>query len=205
MAGQQLDRRAGRISWRGADTGGSGLARYQLQRQVGHGQWRDVSLQGIRATSFRFRLPDRPDVRFRVRAIDGDGNRSAWRVGATIDGRLVQSQRASLTGPWRALVKHAASGGTSRYAIRKGARATFRFTGRSIAIVAPTGPGRGKARIIIDGKRVAVIDLGRGRHSQRRLVWATTWSTSGRHTLRIQVLGTHGRPRVDLDAFLVMR
>ena len=89
--------------------------------------------------------------------------------------------------------------------LSKGARATFRFSGRSVAIVAPTGPGRGKARIILDGKRVAVIDLRGDDHSQRRLVWVRTWSTAGRHTLRVQSLGTHGRPRVDLDAFLVLR
>ena len=57
----------------------------------------------------------------------------------------------------------------------------------------------------MDGKPVAVVDLRRGGHSQRQLVWVKARSTSGRHTVRIQALGTHGRPRVDLDAFLVMR
>lgn len=205
VTGQRLDRRAGRISWHGADTGGSGLARYQLQRRRGDGTWRTVQLQGVQATSFRFRLPLTTRIRFRVRAIDGNGNTSDWTMGTTIDGRLVQSQRATLAGPWRTLRKRGASGGTSRFSVRKGAAATFRFTGRSVAIVAPTGAARGKARIIVDGKRVGVIDLHGSGHSQRRLVWARSWSTGHRHTLRIEVLGTNGRPRVDLDAFLVMR
>ena len=71
--------------------------------------------------------------------------------------------------------------------------------------MAPTGPGRGRARIIVDGKRVAVIDLRGGEHIQRRVVWAKSWTNSRRHTVRVLVLGTDGRPRVDLDAFVVMR
>lgn len=205
VTGQQVDARAGRMSWNGSDTGGSGLARYQLQRRVAGGRWRTVELQGIRATSYRFRLPASRSIRFRVRAIDADGNASAWKTGASLNGRIVQSQAATLTGPWRTLLKQAALGGTSRFTLRKGAQATLRFTGRAVAIVAPTGPGRGKARVIVDGKRVAVIDLRGTDHDQRLLVWSRTWKSGDRHTVRLEAMGTPGRPRVDLDAFLVMR
>ncbi len=147
------------------------------------------------------------DVRFRVRAIDGDGNTGRWKVSHTIDARVVQSQshKVTLAGPWRTLVKPAASGGTSRYTIRKGAHATLRFTGRSVAIVAPTGPRRGRARILVDGKRVAVIDLRGEDNVQRQLVWSRSWAGRGPHRIRVEVLGTDGRPRVDLDAFVVVR
>jgi hypothetical protein len=204
VAGRQLGRRVARVSWHGGDAGGSGLARYELQRRRGSGAWHTVELQGVHATSFRFQVSQTASIHFRVRAIDGAGNHSGWKTAATVSGHLVQSGRVALKGPWRTLAKPAASGGTSRFTVSTGARATFRFTGRSVAIVAPMGPGRGKARIIVDGKRVAVIDLRGSDHSQRRLVWARTWSTAGRHTLRVQPLGTHGRPRVDLDAFLVL-
>jgi len=205
VTGQQIDARAGRMSWHGSDTGGSGLARYQLQRRVAGGRWRTVELQGIRATSFRFRLQTAASVRFRVRAIDADGNSSAWNTSSSLSGHIIQSQSADLTGPWRTLLKQAALGGTSRFTLRKGAEATLRFTGRAVAIVAPTGPGRGKARVIVDGKRVAVVDLRGGDHNQRLLVWSQTWKSGDRHTVRLEALGTPGRPRVDLDAFLVMR
>jgi hypothetical protein len=205
VTGQQVDQRAGRVSWHGSDTGGSGLVRYQLQRRVDGRRWRTVQLQGVRATSFRFRLPVSSSIRFRIRAMDADGNTSAWKIGGPITGRVVQSQSATLTGPWRTLLKPAALGGTSRFTLRKGAEATLRFTGRAAAIVAPTGPGRGRARVIVDGKRVAVIDLRGTSHSQRLLVWSRTWKTGHRHTVRLEALGTPGRPRVDLDAFLVMR
>ena len=205
VAGQQLGRRVARISWHGGDRGGSGIARYQLQRRRGSGVWQTVRLQGVRARTFRFQVRTSSDIGFRVRAIDAAGNHSVWKSAPIVRSRLIQSGHVRLTGHWRTRAKSAASGGTSRSTASKDARATFRFRGRSIAIVAATGPGRGKARIIIDGRRVAVVDLRRGRHSQRHLVWARAWSTSGRHTLRVEVLGTRGRPRVDLDAFLVMR
>ena len=139
VVGQQLDRRVARVTWSGSDAGGSGLARYRLQRRIGSGKWREVPLQGVRATTFRFRLPTSSAIRFRVRSIDAAGNRSAWRSGPSIDGTLVQSQRVTLHGPWRRLVKPAASGGTSRYTIHKDARAVVRFRGRSVAIVRPRG------------------------------------------------------------------
>jgi hypothetical protein len=39
----------------------------------------------------------------------------------------------------------------------------------------------------------------------RRIVFAKSWSSSGTHTIRIVVLGTPNRPRVDIDAFEVLR
>ena len=205
VAGQQLGRRVARISWHGDDTGGSGLARYQLQRRRGSGVWQTVRLPGVHATSLRFQMRPGSEVHFRVRAIDGAGNHGAWKHAATVRGRLVQSGHVTLTGHWQNRTQSGASGDTSRFTVSKGALATFRFVGRSVAIVASTGPGRGKARVVVDGKRVAVVDLRRRHGGQRRLVWVKAWSTPGHHTLRIHVLGTHGRPRVDLDAFLVMR
>jgi Stage II sporulation protein len=205
VAGQQLGRRVARITWHGDDAGGSGLAHYQLQRRSGSGAWHTVQLQGVLATTFRFQVSPTASVHFRLRAIDGAGNHSDWKTAISVRGHIVQSGHVTLRGPWRTLVKPAASGGTSRFTVTKGARATFRFTGRSVAVVAPTGPGRGKARIFLDGKRVAIIDLRGSDHRQRQLVWARTWSTAGRHTLRVQSLGTRGRPRVDIDAFLVLR
>ncbi len=205
VADEQLDRRVARVTWHGGDAGGSGLAGYQLQRRSGTGAWHTVHLGGLHAVSFKFQLPTASSIHFRVRAVDGAGNHSVWKSTPAVQGRLVQSQAATLTGVWRTLVKPAASGGTSRYTLSADARATFRFTGRAVAVVAPTGPIRGKARIIVDGKSVAVVDLGQSGFSQRRLVWSRSWSTSHRHTLRIVALGTHGRTRVDLDAFLVLR
>ena len=43
------------------------------------------------------------------------------------------------------------------------------------------------------------------RTTYRAVAWQRTWSTSATRTIRLVVVGTSGRPRVDLDAFAVLR
>jgi hypothetical protein len=40
---------------------------------------------------------------------------------------------------------------------------------------------------------------------KRAVAWQKTWSGSAKRTVKIVVLGTSGRPRVDLDAFAIVR
>jgi hypothetical protein len=93
-------------------------------------------------------------------------------------------------------------GGAVRYSTRAGARATFRTTARSVALVATRGRDRGKAEIWVDGAKAATIDLYASSRQYRRVVWQTTWPISSEHTIQVRVLGTKGRPRVDVDGFL---
>ena len=60
----------------------------------------------------------------------------------------------------------------------------------------------GKAEIWVDGALATTVDLKRSSIAYRRLVWETSWETSGSHTVMVKVLGTSGRPRVDVDQFL---
>jgi hypothetical protein len=39
----------------------------------------------------------------------------------------------------------------------------------------------------------------------RAQVWSIRYSTSASRTIKVVVVGTSGRPRVDLDAFIVLR
>ena len=48
----------------------------------------------------------------------------------------------------------------------------------------------------------ATIDLYSSTTKYRQIVYQTSWGASGTHTIRIKVLGTQGRPRVDFDAFI---
>jgi hypothetical protein len=52
---------------------------------------------------------------------------------------------------------------------------------------------------------VATINLHRTSSTYRRVVWSKTWSTSATRTIRVLVRGTRGHPRVDVDAFLILR
>ena len=50
---------------------------------------------------------------------------------------------------------------------------------------------------------MATLDL-RSTARARSIVFSRTWSTAGTHTMRIKVLGTVNRPRIDVDAFLIL-
>ena len=121
--------------------------------------------------------------------------------------RVVSDRSASIgyRGRW-GVARHAGyDGDVVRYATAKGASATLVFTGRRVVWHGPTGPTRGKARIVVDGKAVRVGDLRRRTFDPRAALFSTRWSKSGRHTIRIVVLGTTGRPMVAIDDFTIVR
>jgi hypothetical protein len=101
---------------------------------------------------------------------------------------------------WRTATYSTYTGRRVTYASTTGASVSFSFTGNGIAWYGPVGPTRGKARVYIDGKAVATVDLRRADFSARRLLFARPLS-SQRHTLRIVVISS-GRP-VAIDDLLV--
>src|SRR4051812_14941066 len=72
------------------------------------------------------------------------------------------------------------------YSTRSGASATITFTGRGIAWIGPVGPTRGTARVYVDGKAVASVDLRRSTFQPRKILFSRSLA-AGQHTLRIVV------------------
>jgi hypothetical protein len=92
------------------------------------------------------------------------------------------------------------AGDRVRYATRKGASATITFTGTGIAWVGPSGPTRGTARIFLDGKAVANVNLRRSSFHARTLLYSKALK-AGEHTLKI-VVTSRGRP-VAIDELII--
>ena len=67
------------------------------------------------------------------------------------------------------------------------------------------GPDRGIARVYVDGVLARTVDLGAASPGAATVVFRRAWGSAGLHRLRIVVVGTAGRPRVDVDAFAVLR
>ncbi len=86
----------------------------------------------------------------------------------------------------------------------RGARGQRSFTGRAIALVGSKSPGRGKAKVYIDGVLAATVDFRRSSAAHRQVVFTRSWATARPRTLKVVVLGTSGRPRVDVDAFVIV-
>jgi hypothetical protein len=106
-------------------------------------------------------------------------------------------------GRWRDARYRSYAGDHVRYAQTSGATATYRFYANSVAWIGPVGPTRGKARIAIDGKVVATIDLRRSRFDPRVTLFHRSWKHVANHTLTITVVGS-GRP-VAIDEFVITR
>ena len=149
-------------------------------------------------------------VRFRVRAVDRAGNTGAWMTGPVLMPALVQTPAGTTgltyAGTWSDAASASYSGGALRYATAAGASATYTFTGRSIALVTTRATSRGAVRVYLDGATTPVtLDTYAATTAYGVQVWSQTFATCGPHTVRVVVVGTAGRPRVDLDAFAVLK
>jgi hypothetical protein len=71
--------------------------------------------------------------------------------------------------------------------------------------VLPESRTRGRAKVYVDGVLVKTIDTYRSAFAARRVMFTRTWASTGTHTIRLVVLGTSGRPRVDFDALVIIR
>jgi subtilisin len=174
---------------------------YELQMSRDGAPWSLV----VRKKGLKQQLDIWPSAtyRFRVRALVG-GQWRAWRTSyayvATPE--MGNDTHAVLTGSWQVqTIKNAYSEKTS-YSTQAGASARLEFHGRSVSWIASRGPTRGRARVYIDGRLVTTIDLYAASVQHRRTVYRKSWANPGQHRIEIVVVGTAGRPRVDVDALV---
>lgn len=191
-----------RVRWSASDP--SGIASHALQRSIDGGSWRGVRLPSATTAAVDQTITVGDAVRQRARTTDAKANTSAYVEGPIVRSMLTQQSASSVrySGSWRTASSTSASGGSTRYASAAGASATYTFTGSSIGWVAARGPSRGSARVYVDGVYAATVNLYAASGRARVVVFARNWRTVGSHTLRIVVVGTAGRPRVDVDAFV---
>ena len=194
------------LTWSAADPGGAGVAGYDVARSRDGGPF-EVIATGVTSARLGVALVPGSGDRFQVRARDRAGNVGAWVAGSAVRALLVQQGNPAIqwTGTWKVATAPALSGGSSRYAAGGGSSARLTFTGRAFAWVGTRGPSRGVARVWIDGVLVATVDTRAASTIDRAVLFARTWASAGTHTVRIVVVGTAGRPRVDIDAFEIIR
>lgn len=117
------------------------------------------------------------------------------------DPRIADSSKAiAYRFTWSTASYASYSGHQVRYSTRSGASASFSFNGTGIAWMGPVGPTRGTARVYIDGKAIANVDLRRSTFQPRRILFAKALA-AGHHTLKI-VVTSSGRP-VAIDDLIV--
>ncbi|MFC9684192.1 N-acetylmuramoyl-L-alanine amidase [Streptomyces sp. NPDC056948] len=115
---------------------------------------------------------------------------------------ILQETSATKSGSWTTRSSSSYLGGKSYSSGSKGAALTWTFTGRSAAWVVSRASGSGQAYVYVDGVKVSTVDLKSSTTLYRQAVWTKTWSSSTKHTVKIVVLGTTGRPTVTTDGLV---
>lgn len=156
---------------------------------------------------------------FKVRAFDGDGNLSSFSgelyatpvtllmPASTIrvednDSRVVYTSSWTVWGP-----DPLYSGGTTRYSVATGARAslTFSGTGLSLKAIGAERENRGMAKIYVDGVYVTTIDMYSPTGVYAHTMFDTGVLADGQHTLTVEVAGTKNvasnNVLIDIDCF----
>ena len=192
-------------TWPPATDPGGTVTRYEARWRV-DGELGTIStLDAASRRSSRRMQPGRT-YSLRVRARDAAGNWSQWAESETLSPTLTQETSSALVkrGRWTSFTKSYLSGGSAIYSSREGDRVVRPFTGQGIAWIGSESENRGRASVYIDGVFVATVDLGRSSTLHRSVLFTRTWASARERTLKIRVLGTKGRPRVDVDAFLIV-
>jgi hypothetical protein len=195
-----------RLNWIGTDAF-SGVEQYQLRRQTDGGTWSAPMAMGSVNATYQYLAPNHT-YRFGVRAIDHAGNVGSWTYASafTLYGYSETSGANRYSGSWTVASSSTAYwGGKAKASSRAGSQMTRTFTGRTVAWLALRGPTRGKAQVYVNGTLAATVDLYASTTQPQRIAFTKTWSTSATRTLTIRVLGTSGRPRIDIDGILAIR
>ena len=128
---------------------------------------------------------------------------SALTAGPSFNLNSAQEGSATYRGAWSLSCFPGAWGGCAEHSSARGASASFRFFGNTVAWVTDEDATHGSARVYIDGvSKKTVNTQNPGGKLNQQVVYKYTWPADGWHTLKIVNLGTAGHPRVNVDGFL---
>ncbi|WP_086724079.1 N-acetylmuramoyl-L-alanine amidase [Streptomyces sp. NRRL B-24085] len=118
---------------------------------------------------------------------------------------ILQETSATKSGSWTSRSSTSYLGGKSYSSGSKGASLTWTFTGRSAAWVVSRASTSGQAYVYVDGTKVATVDLKSSTTKYRDAIWTKSWSSTAKHTVKIVVVGTSGRPTITTDGLVYIK
>ena len=182
------------LTWQAADT--VGLASVQLTAPV----------RGtFKPTTRSWNTTARPGATttWQLQGVDLAGNTGLASVAR--QPVLTAETKAKRSGKWAETSNGSHLGKAALVGSAKNASLTWTFTGRSVALLAMKAKTAGKAHVYLDGKKVATVDLRAGKNAYRQVVWTTSWPSAKKHTVKVVVAGTKGRPKVTTDGIVHVR
>ncbi|GAA3339214.1 hypothetical protein GCM10020358_22190 [Amorphoplanes nipponensis] len=118
---------------------------------------------------------------------------------------LVAETKGRRTGKWATAAGSAHLGRAALASSTRNSSVSWTFTGRSAAVLAMKGKTSGQVAVYLDGRKVATVDLRAGTNTYRQAVWTKSWTSAKKHTVKIVVVGTKGRPKVTSDGLVYLR
>jgi uncharacterized protein with LGFP repeats len=115
---------------------------------------------------------------------------------------ILQETSATKSGSWTSRSSTSYLGGKSYSSGSKNASLSWTFTGRSASWVVSRASTSGQAYVYVDGTKVATVDLKSSTTKYRDAIWTKSWSSSAKHTVKIVVVGTSGRPTITTDGLV---
>ncbi|WP_328719298.1 peptidoglycan recognition protein [Streptomyces sp. NBC_00247] len=140
---------------------------------------------------------------WKMTAYDRAGNTAAASVIGTPV--ILQETSTTRTGTWTAKSSTSYLGGKSYSSSAKNASMTWTFTGRSAALVVSRASTSGQVYVYVDGKKTATVDLKSTTTKYRDAIWTTTWPAAAKHTVKLVVVGTSGRPAITTDGLVYLK
>jgi len=171
--------------------------------------WMPAPVASPQASTFTVTAPYQTPLETKVSPADAVGNYSIpdTLTVSAYPQLFDQTASGSITwaGGWKLNTATGYIGGSDKSASKAGATATFTFSGKAVSFVTTTGPLRGAVNLTVDGTSLGSVDLYSAKAHKRQVVWSHTFPTNVNtiHTLTLTAAGTAGRPRIDVDAFLV--
>jgi hypothetical protein len=203
------------FTWSAAtdNTGGSGIATYQVQQSTNGLAFTNVGQPS--ATSLKLELTPGTNIyRFQVRGTDRAGNTSSsFRAGPTFKVSALQESNSAIvdTGTWTTASLSGAYGGSVQHAGAAGRKATLNVPAgtKNVAWVSTKASNRGKAQVCVDPGTATqscnTVDLYSSVTQPRSVVFSKEVSPATSHKLEVRVLGQKSASstgtRVDVDTF----
>jgi hypothetical protein len=154
-------------------------------------------------TSWAGTVPAGAETTYGLRATDRAGNARSVAVQRTAS--IAAETLADRTGAWSRVSSAAYLGRQALRSTAANSSLTWTFTGRSAALAVSRTAVSGRVRLFVDDQPAGLIDLRSPGTLNRRAVWSRSWGSSERHTVRIEVEGTSGRPGVIADGLVYLR
>ncbi|MGQ0623257.1 MAG: S8 family serine peptidase [Sporichthyaceae bacterium] len=196
---------------RATDPDGDLIDRVELEASTDGGRSWGLVAQGSRTLTSVALVLQSGSTLFRTRVFDdlglaGVSARSVPLVLRSFDSS-VGTSFAGASSAWKTKFSSRALGGSSIRSAKKGASASFTFSGRQVSWIARTSDEFGKAAIYLDGVLVRKVNLYFDGSRYRQVVFASDVLRAGRHTVTIKVLGKKSGDSdgkfIDVDGWIV--